>query len=148
MTECCENHGHDHVFDHTELDDGTDEKPYEKVKPQELDPHVSNVKAQPWDHIRVVVEGMNDMPLEEQRAYAKHAYEKEGSMVDWIKVKVDGEDVDIEYHIAQEHFQRIRRITGYLVGTVDRFNDAKQHEEHDRVKHSLGLAHEHTIGQV
>ena len=32
-------------------------------------------------------------------------------------------------------FERIRRITGYLVGTTDRFNDAKQHEERDRVKH-------------
>lgn len=34
-------------------------------------------------------------------------------------------------------FERIRRITGYLVGTVDRFNNAKRMEEHDRVKHSL-----------
>lgn len=33
-------------------------------------------------------------------------------------------------------FERIRRITGYLVGTLDRFNDAKQAEERDRVKHS------------
>ncbi|MDO5335362.1 MAG: anaerobic ribonucleoside triphosphate reductase [Coriobacteriia bacterium] len=33
-------------------------------------------------------------------------------------------------------FERIRRITGYLVGTLDRFNDAKRAEEHDRVKHS------------
>ena len=34
-------------------------------------------------------------------------------------------------------FERIRRITGYLVGTVDRWNDAKRAEEHDRVKHSM-----------
>ena len=34
-------------------------------------------------------------------------------------------------------FERIRRITGYLVGTLDRFNDAKRAEEHDRVKHQL-----------
>ncbi len=32
-------------------------------------------------------------------------------------------------------FQRVRRITGYLVGTLDRFNDAKRAEERDRVKH-------------
>lgn len=32
-------------------------------------------------------------------------------------------------------FERIRRITGYLVGTLDRFNDAKRAEEADRVKH-------------
>ena len=34
-------------------------------------------------------------------------------------------------------FERIRRITGYLVGTLDRFNDAKRAEEHDRVKHGI-----------
>ncbi len=32
-------------------------------------------------------------------------------------------------------FERIRRITGYLVGTTDRFNDGKKAEERDRVKH-------------
>lgn len=32
-------------------------------------------------------------------------------------------------------FERIRRITGYLVGTLDRFNNAKRAEEKDRVKH-------------
>lgn len=40
--------------------------------------------------------------------------------------KVEGEGVE---------FERIRRITGYLVGTVDRFNNGKRAEEHDRVKH-------------
>ena len=42
------------------------------------------------------------------------------------KVKKAGEGVG---------FERIRRITGYLVGTLDRFNDAKRAEERDRVKH-------------
>ncbi len=32
-------------------------------------------------------------------------------------------------------FERTRRITGYLVGTLDRWNDAKRAEERDRVKH-------------
>ncbi len=32
-------------------------------------------------------------------------------------------------------FERIRRITGYLVGTIDRFNNGKRAEERDRVKH-------------
>lgn len=35
-------------------------------------------------------------------------------------------------------FERIRRITGYLVGTLDRFNNAKRAEERDRVKHGQG----------
>lgn len=33
-------------------------------------------------------------------------------------------------------FERTRRITGYLVGTLDRFNNAKRAEERDRVKHA------------
>lgn len=35
-------------------------------------------------------------------------------------------------------FERIRRITGYLVGTTDRWNNAKQAEERDRLKHGIG----------
>ncbi len=35
------------------------------------------------------------------------------------------------------HFERIRRITGYLVGTLDRFNNGKRAEERDRVKHGM-----------
>lgn len=35
-------------------------------------------------------------------------------------------------------FERIRRITGYLVGTLDTWNNAKKAEQRDRVKHSLG----------
>ena len=38
---------------------------------------------------------------------------------------------------ADVKFDRIRRITGYLVGTTDRFNNAQRAEERDRVKHSL-----------
>ena len=44
-------------------------------------------------------------------------------------------------------FERIRRITGYLVGTLDRFNNAKRAEEHDHVKHTVAccsLEEEHT----
>ncbi|MBR2742014.1 MAG: hypothetical protein IKD89_00300 [Clostridia bacterium] len=36
-------------------------------------------------------------------------------------------------------FERIRRITGYLVGDMTRWNNAKLAEEHDRVKHSLSV---------
>ena len=34
-------------------------------------------------------------------------------------------------------FERIRRITGYLVGTIDRWNDAKKSELQDRLKHNI-----------
>ena len=38
-------------------------------------------------------------------------------------------------HMPNIQFERIRRITGYLVGTMDKWNDAKKAEERDRVKH-------------
>lgn len=62
------------------------------------------------------------------------------SLVTGLTLEVDGEDVGINYELAAVPFDRIRRITGYLVGTMDRWNDAKSAEEHDRVKH--GLSHE------
>lgn len=42
-----------------------------------------------------------------------------------------------EKYYRRVPFDRIRRITGYLVGTLDRFNDAKKAEEADRVKHTI-----------
>lgn len=49
--------------------------------------------------------------------------------------KIGGEDaLGIEYR-GTRPFERIRRITGYLVGTLDKWNDAKKAEERDRVKH-------------
>lgn len=47
----------------------------------------------------------------------------------------EGDDMTKEEKLGKGvEFERIRRITGYL-GTVDRFNKAKQNEEKDRVKH-------------
>ena len=46
--------------------------------------------------------------------------------------------MELSYRCDVVPFQRIRRITGYLVGTLDHFNDAKRAEERDRVKHSVG----------
>ena len=54
-----------------------------------------------------------------------------------IDFTVDGEYVDVKYTYDNVPFERIRRITGYLVGTVDRFNDAKRAEVMDRVKHNI-----------
>lgn len=52
---------------------------------------------------------------------------------------LNGEFVDAEVYFdegkAPPDFQRIRRITGYLVGDLSRFNDAKTAEVYDRVKH-------------
>lgn len=53
-----------------------------------------------------------------------------------LDIKVDGEYVDLTYSYDDRPFERIRRITGYLVGTLDRFNNAKRAEVTDRVTHS------------
>ena len=52
-----------------------------------------------------------------------------------VTVTADGEYANIEYEFEPHPFERIRRITGYLVGTMDRWNDGKKAEERDRVKH-------------
>ncbi len=68
-------------------------------------------------------------------ARARDKYpDKEISSMD---IALDGEFVDITYHWQTVPFERIRRITGYLVGTLDRFNDGKRAEEADRVKHNI-----------
>ena len=54
-----------------------------------------------------------------------------------VEFRVDGAYVDVKYRYESVPFHRIRRITGYLVGDVEKFNDAKRSEVKDRVKHSL-----------
>ena len=73
---------------------------------------------------------------EEIRAYIRRGnLQNMNTIVDGLNLVVDGEDIEITYDLAPVPFDRIRRITGYLVGTLDRFNDAKRAEEKDRVKH-------------
>lgn len=52
-----------------------------------------------------------------------------------LDIHVDGEYVDLKYHLTPRPFSRIRRITGYLVGDMSHWNNAKAAEERDRVKH-------------
>lgn len=55
---------------------------------------------------------------------------------DLAKVSATEDGLEIRYFRTSEgRFECIRRITGYLVGTLDRWNNAKQAEEADRVKH-------------
>lgn len=88
--------------------------------------------------INVTVSG-GTLPQEEINAYINHAKEKfHGKNILAMDIKVDGDYVDIDYTLEPVKFERIRRITGYLVGTTDRFNNAKRAEERDRVKHEVG----------
>lgn len=73
------------------------------------------------------------IPQEEIDQYIKRANELHPG-TNALDLYIDGDYVNIVYHVMP--FDRIRRITGYLVGTMDRWNDAKRAEEHDRVKHN------------
>jgi len=88
------------------------------------------------DNINIQVHNA-ELPHEEIRNYIARGREKYGRNLNGIDIHVDGDYVDLQYHITSLPFQRIRRITGYLVGTMDRFNNAKRAEEAARVKHSV-----------
>lgn len=79
-----------------------------------------------------------ELPEEEILAYVAHV-EKENPnrSIESLTIELDGEFVNLSYTLEPVPFERIRRITGYLVGTMDNWNDAKRAEERDRVKHSL-----------
>ena len=81
---------------------------------------------------------ISTVPSEEIEAYKKYVTEKyPDEIIDEIILEFEGEDVKIETHKHSTPFVRLRRITGYLTTTLDRWNDAKRAEEHDRVKHSV-----------
>jgi len=72
---------------------------------------------------------------EEAQAYVDYLQEKYNRKLESLDIQLDGEFADLNYKFASAPFERIRRITGYLVGTMDHWNDAKKAEEADRVKH-------------
>ncbi len=78
---------------------------------------------------------------EEINEYIKYVQEKNPEKeIAELNINVNGDYVDLGYTFENNvPFERIRRITGYLVGTLDRFNDGKRAEEKDRVKHDVLL---------
>lgn len=81
----------------------------------------------------------DEISEDEKQYYADYIRNKyPDRKISAISIIVDGEYVNIKTQFEDNKpFDRIRRITGYLVGTLDRFNDGKRAEEHDRVKHSV-----------
>ena len=79
-------------------------------------------------------DGYVELSDEERRAVLKSAAE---CGADRAEVRADGDCLKVKYLRDGPRFERIRRITGYLVGTLERFNDAKRAEERDRVKHGV-----------
>lgn len=77
---------------------------------------------------------------EEKKAYLEHIKKNNPQrQIEWIEIVIDNEGyANLTYSLAPVDFERIRRITGYLVGTTNRWNNAKKNELKDRVKHSCG----------
>ena len=73
------------------------------------------------------------IPDEERDAYIGMAREKYGEGCAQLDIFIDGDYVELGYHVTP--FEHIRRITGYLVGTVDRWTNAKRAELADRLPH-------------
>lgn len=89
---------------------------------------------------KIIVNVINgEMSMDEQNTYINIMKEKYHDRdIKSIDIKIDGDFVDIETHFSVLiPFNRIRRITGYLNGDVRGFNNAKQKEVADRVKHTV-----------
>lgn len=89
------------------------------------------------DGVEVTAENLPDFTEDEARAYVGYAREHVEGELRTLAV-APGKELDmvtLSYAADNVRFERIRRITGYLVGTIDRWNNAKRAEEHDRVKH-------------
>ncbi len=86
-------------------------------------------------NINVIGDGVSQNEINAYLDYGKKKYT--GRTITGMTVKTDGDFVDLKFEFADVPFDRIRRITGYLVGTLDRFNDGKRAEERERVKHTI-----------
>ncbi|MBR2832433.1 MAG: hypothetical protein IKE57_05870 [Oscillospiraceae bacterium] len=90
--------------------------------------------------INVNVTG-GELSQDEINAYIDYARKAHpDKLIESIDIALDGEYADLTYHWQTVPFERIRRITGYLVGTLDRFNNAKRAEVDDRVCHAASCA--------
>lgn len=88
----------------------------------------------------VIIEG-GEISEEERKSYEAFVKDKyKNKEITLLKIKVDGEFVDLETHTKSEGFQRVRRITGYL-NEINRFCNAKQAEVKDRKPHSVDYTH-------
>jgi len=85
------------------------------------------------NNIKVAVTGL--ISEEELSIYLTQLQVEQKRKIIKALITVDGEFIDVHYSFEYIPFERIRRITGYLVGNTDRWCDSKRAEEKDRVKH-------------
>ena len=77
-----------------------------------------------------------ELSEKEKQAYIDYVQKKNpNTEIEWINIIVDDEYVNLKYKVNPVPFDRIRRITGYLTGNTNTWNDAKKDELKDRVLH-------------
>lgn len=84
-------------------------------------------------HVEVNGGEMEEAEIKEYLAYLRNKFKQRS--LQSLSLTIDGDEVELRYRFSPEPFERIRRITGYLVGSINRWNNAKRAEERDRVKH-------------
>ena len=84
----------------------------------------------------LTVTAPEDIDRDELQAYVDK-YKRQYLTITGLDIDLDGDFANITIHTANRPFERIRRLTGYLNGSLENWNSAKRAEERDRVKHSL-----------
>lgn len=83
-----------------------------------------------------ITTNLSDLTREEAQRYVDYTRARVKDKLTDLDIRESSDGgVDLNWTAHGEKFERIRRVTGYLVGTLDRWNDAKQAEERERVKH-------------
>ena len=90
------------------------------------------------DGVQVTSIGLENFSEEEAKSYVDYVRERVDNPLTVLEIKMcDDGKVDLNYKTQGEKFERIRRITGYLTGDLNSWNNAKRSEEHERVKHNV-----------
>lgn len=114
------------------------DKKLSKMSDEEVDLVLDNwLKSIPSDAVEIIPPDLSNREVLGYLYYIQACQIKTSDRIASVSIKVlpDG-NCSLDYTMQPPKFQRIRRITGYLVGTLDRFNNAKRQEAEQRVKHT------------
>ena len=89
------------------------------------------------DGVEVTVKNLPDVTGAEIMRYIEYVQDKVGKKPTSLEIRgISDGNVTLYWNIDGVKFERIRRITGYLTGDLNTWNNAKKSEEQERVKHA------------
>lgn len=83
--------------------------------------------------VETVGEEISTEEIKQYLFYLRNKYKRR--KLEFLSITIDGDYVDLNYRFSPMKIERLRRITGYLTADLSTWNNAKQAEERDRVKH-------------